>query len=977
MTADFAMARIALLSVEEAADRLSRDDAGDDLIRTVVDLAWGSPDGRPGPQPPRPHDTTMRYIARMGGRATPFGLLAGTRHMAVGPDRHLHVGPRDRHRARIRVDFEVLQRLVAEAIEAADPDRRPLRRNRTLRRHAGGLRYMKSGDATADLVSVRSTAAIEALLDIVGEKTLLAGELLDALEERFPGTSRPALRMFVENTVASELLSTALDLVRPGDEPIELALSILDRIGDQPRAEALADLGAAVRALHRIEPALSDHLDAAFQRILAVAPSLADVSPNRRFHLDLEMDLTAPMLDQRTVQDLTGVVRRLEKLFGRPAYLPEFRKAFRRRYEDAEVSLLEALDLENGVLRPRDRNVSPLAEQAEVTMPPGRHPAEVPVEVLRLFGEWAVRGGEIDISGLPGVPRTTARGLLASLLDNHESRFDSMLTAGYQRTSLALIARFVVGREEMTEVVRAWSDEGSEGADDPDAPLHAELVYSPGGRISNALIRPRVFQHDVALDGGGDGSLALERLRLRLDGDALRLRDSVTGRDVILEMNCSHNVGAPGLDPIYTTLGMMVSPGAVGWSWGQLSSQSHLPRVVCGRVIVAPEIWNITGAAVKEVLTSADPPAELRRRLPGLGKRRFVGVGEDDRLLPVDVDSARSIELALTRLAKDERVELIELPHLESPAAAGPTGRHVCEVTVPLRREEKSPPRRLPVVPFDPQAGASWVYFKLYCGPSAADTIAARIAEHADRLNTAGQIDDWFFLRYFDEGFHVRVRMRPSAQEYRPAVLTALDRLATELRQRGLVTRAVMDEYIPEVARYGGYASLRKAEALFTADSAAVARLVAAGPSEQVRLYQCVADILGWTDTLFDTPDRKRDFLRRCRSGLGLEYGATTRNVRGRFFRKHRAELKTHLASASVDGQTLLRLTDLVAAAAGSVPLPTAASVLHMHCNRLFTVDSRRLEFLAYDLADRKMLERRARSSEPTPESNLLGEEPR
>ncbi|KOX07135.1 thiopeptide-type bacteriocin biosynthesis protein [Micromonospora profundi] len=961
MTTDFAMARIPLLSVEEAADLLARDDTGGDLVRSVVDLAWSSPEGIPGEQPPRPHETTMRYIARMGGRATPFGLLAGTRHVKVGADRRIELGPRERHRAGIRVDFELLERLVAEAIAVADPDRRPLRRNRTLRRQAGGLRYMKAGDATADMVSVRGTAAIDTVLDIVGEKTLLAGELLDALEGRFPGTSRAALRSFVDRAVQSELLTTAIDLVRPGDEPFDLALSTLDRIGDQLRAGALAGLGAEVRTLRRIEPALGGRLEAAFRRFVEEVPSLADVPPNRRFHLDLEMDLAAATLDRRTVQDLTDVVRRVEKLFGRQVLLTEFRKAFRRRYEDAEVPLLEALDLENGVLQPGDRNVSPLAQQAEVTMQHSRPLVEVPRELLRLFGEWAQHGGEIDISQLPGVPRTTSRGLLASLLDNHEGRFDSMLTAGYQRTSLALIARFVVGREETTEAVRAWSEATAEDADDPDAPLHAELVYSPGGRVSNALVRPRVFRHDVALGGGGDGSLSLDRLRLRLDGETLRLRDSVTGRDVILEMNAAHNVTAPGLDPIYSFLGMMVSPGAVGWSWGALSPQPHLPRVVCGRVIVAPEIWALTGAAVKEVLVSDDPSAELRRRLPGLGKRRFVGVGEDDRLLPVDVDSARSIALALTRPAKNERVELTELPHIESPTAVGPTGRHVCEVTIPLRREEKLPRRRLPVAPFDPRAGLAWVYFKLYCGSSAADAVLARIARHVERLGEAGLIDDWFFLRYLDEGFHLRVRMRPAGPEHRPGVLTAMDAFATALRAEGLITRAVMDEYIPEVARYGGHSSLRKAEALFTADSAAVARLVASGTPEQLRLYQSVADILAWTGRLTSTLDQQHDFLCRCRDGLGLEYGGT-RNVRGRFFRRHRADLDAYLASATVDGVTLLRLTDLIATSGGSLPMPIAASVLHMHCNRLFMVDGRRLEFLAYDLADRKVLERRARS---------------
>ena len=34
---------------------------------------------------------------------------------------------------------------------------------------------------------------------------------------------------------------------------------------------------------------------------------------------------------------------------------------------------------------------------------------------------------------------------------------------------------------------------------------------------------------------------------------------------------------------------------------------------------------------------------------------------------------------------------------------------------------------------------------------------------------------------------------------------------------------------------------------------------------------------------------------------------------------------------------------------------------MHMHCNRLFAVDGRRLEYLAYELAGRKIREQAAR----------------
>ena len=45
---------------------------------------------------------------------------------------------------------------------------------------------------------------------------------------------------------------------------------------------------------------------------------------------------------------------------------------------------------------------------------------------------------------------------------------------------------------------------------------------------------------------------------------------------------------------------------------------------------------------------------------------------------------------------------------------------------------------------------------------------------------------------------------------------------------------------------------------------------------------------------------------------------------------------------------------------------PVLGLVMHMHCNRLFAVDGRRMEYLAYELAARKLREHEARRERGT-----------
>lgn len=965
----FAMIRAALLGVEEAAAIVAGDAEPDALTLSAVNLAWGSPqDGSSRPDE-RPYTTTLRYVARMGGRATPFGLFAGTQHVAIGRERRLALDDRDRHRVLTRVDTEALQTTVADAMTEVGPERWLVRRNGTLREAAGSLRYTKSGDATADVVTLRPTPAIMAVLETVGEKTVLVAEVLDTLAAMSPGQPRDALRDFVTRLVETGLLHRAVDLAQPGAEPVDLALTLLDRIGDPVRGRALAELVRATGGDQPLSVALADRLDTAWDRATAALPPLAEVPRNRRYHLDLELAMRERTLDDRTVTDLADAVRRLELFLGRPGYLAGFREAFKRRYEDAEVPLLTALDAESGVLRRPARETSSLARLAGVRHP-GHHPdVEISTELLDVLGRWT--GGEtaVDLAHLPLAEHSTARGLFAALLDEETAGFHSMLIAGYQRSPMALVGRFAFGRPEMAERLGAWQRERFDvDESDPAAPIHAELVYSPGDRFGNILLRPRLYDETIALDGGAGGSLSLDRLLVRVDGDVVRLREAVTGRDVVVEMNTPHNVTADAVDPIYSFLGILVSPGAIGWSWGALTRLPHLPRITCGRVIVSPERWTITGADVRGVLADREPGARLRALLPGIGDRRWIGLGDDDRLLPVDLESRRSIEVGLARSGRADKVELTELPHVEHPAMAGPRGRHVAEVVVPMRPVVGPVRHTRRADRYDPAAGDAWVYFRYDCGSSTADTVIARAGELAERL-LGTHAEDWFFIRYRDDTTHVRVRVRPGEPRFRPQVLVALDRLGAQLREEGLVSRAAMDQYVPEVTRYGGERCLPLAEAVFTADSAAVAAFVASGPSELVRLCQAVATMTHWIRTVFESPDEQHEFAKRCARGLGLRF-APTGNPHGRFYREKRSYLDDYLATAVPDAATTARLEELVAGlrthAEPARLQQVLASVLHMHCNRLFSVDGRRLEFLAHDIVARKLREYRARGDRRT-----------
>jgi thiopeptide-type bacteriocin biosynthesis protein len=55
--------------------------------------------------------------------------------------------------------------------------------------------------------------------------------------------------------------------------------------------------------------------------------------------------------------------------------------------------------------------------------------------------------------------------------------------------------------------------------------------------------------------------------------------------------------------------------------------------------------------------------------------------------------------------------------------------------------------------------GEEWLYYKIYCGNYTADKILINeVQTIVNKLFRKKLIDQWFFIRYYDPDFHLRIR---------------------------------------------------------------------------------------------------------------------------------------------------------------------------------------------------------------------------
>jgi thiopeptide-type bacteriocin biosynthesis protein len=551
-----------------------------------------------------------------------------------------------------------------------------------------------------------------------------------------------------------------------------------------------------------------------------------------------------------------------------------------------------------------------------------------------------------------------------------------------------LLGRFCHADEQLRRHVQRHLR--AEEALRPDA-LFAEIVHLPEGRVGNILFRPVLRGHELPFLGRSGAAearqLPVTDLLVSVAGERVVLRSRRLDREVIPRLTSAHNYGQRSLG-IYRFLCSLQDQGltpGVGWSWGALREAPFLPRVTAGRLVLSRAAWNLAARELRPLAGASFPAVqELRRRL---GWPRWIALAEHDNELPVDLDNALCVETFAHLIGRRPSARVVELfPPPDQQCARGPEGRFVHELVVPfVARNPSTRPR--PPAAGPPAArrtfapGSEWLYLKLYTGTSTADQVLTELVRPVvDEAMGAAHADGWFFIRYGDPDWHLRLRLHGAPEALHAEVLPRLQQATRPLLEDGRLWRVQLDTYERELTRYGGTVeSMELCERIFCADSEAVLAIVEGlqgdeGLDARWRLTLLGAHLL-LEDLGLDLA-RRLEVTRRSRAGFGREFRVDV-DLKRQLGGKYRAEAAglTALLAGELDDDPLLaggiaalrarseRLRTLVAEA-GDAPLEALApSLVHMHANRLLRSAARAQELVIHDFLLRQYRTRAARSS--------------
>lgn len=972
--------------------------------------------------------TLVRYFARMAGRGTPFGLFAGLSMGRPGAVTRLRLSPREALRRHTRLDMDYVCALV-EKVRQEPGVRAQLSYvpNSSLYLTAGRLRYMEmrhtGRERTYHLVAVEPSSYLDATLARARSGASLES-LAEALTQDDADVGLDDARAFIVELIESQVLVPTWAPPLTGPEPIPALLASSE--GLSALEPTRAKLAAAHQALGRIDAAppgapIDSYREVA--RILDGLPVPAELP--RLFQVDMLRPAEEASLSPRVVAACEGaieVLRRISVNSGTATPLARFQQRFVARYETRAVPLLEALDEETGIGFAVDGGTSsgtgPLLQgfafplkEGDGRFPGGAHWRHL---LNRLETCWRERSRELaltedDLRALesrdaPTLPEAfsivaTVVGASTGQVDN--GAFRIILESLSGPSGAVMVGRFCHADPTLEAATRDYLR--AEEALRPEA-VFAEVVHLPQGRMGNVICRPALREHDIVFLGQSgvpqEHRLELADLWLSVEQGRLVLRSRRLGREVVPRMTHAHNYFSLGLGA-YRFLGQLQQQGvqSLAFSWGPLAQAPFLPRVTHGRVVLSLARWRVEsdvlktwGAARGSARYLALQHFRRQARLP-----RWVCLQDGDNQLPIDLDNVLSVD-TFVQLARNRPagVTLEELyPTPEELCVTGPDGRYMHEVVLPFRRRE--PLARTPVAPTVPTAavtrtfppGSEWLYAKLYTGTATADRLLTlTLAPVLRRLTATGAVSQWFFLRYGDPDWHLRLRLHGAPERLYAEALPMLQAACASALASGDGWKLQLDTYEREVERYGGPVGVTLSEQLFAADSEAVLSLLEAHPGDAGASLRWRLALLGM-DTLLEalglSLDQKLAVTSRCREGFGTEFRVDARfeDQLSQRFRKERKELESMLDAAATDegpwraGHDILarrgaRLRPFAeqlqeAEREGRLSLPLtglAESFLHMHVNRLLASDQRPQELILYDFLARLYRSRLARASE-------------
>lgn len=697
-------------------------------------------------------------------------------------------------------------------------------------------------------------------------------------------------------------------------------------------------------------------------------------------YLIAEREIQNGGFDKKTFRYIPELIECLQKLAGSntSADLRSFRNHFIRRYEQAEVPLLEALDPEAGpgygsftsqvgsspltrlaAIRDEDDNIGEDALRnkliAEII---AAREAGKTVELERLI--------PLDKKVNP-LPNSLT--VLCNVVDG-----EVWLDFAGGASGISILGRFahaIPAIEQYCKNIAASEQQANPGV------LFFDIGYTKEISVDNINRRPAIYdtQLNILNYDTSSSPLGLNDILISVQNNEVLLRSKSLGKRLIPRLSTMYNYKRSDLslfrllmDIQYQGIASQLMINVTKLAPGL----SYYPRVQFRNIIVSPAIWKIQAEIVFKDCPKDKKRECLSTHLKSVLTCSHIRTGVADQTLLLNVEKDTDIDLMLDRLEKNKELLLEEarlpvtpivIDQRKKPLLAQLvlTLSHTQKIFDPMRLSRSGQSeiaRNTWVAP-----GEEWLYFEIYISPYRSDTLLNDKISRFLNLNRK-RIKAWFFIRYTEDGEHIRLRLKVSGQQHGYILIKRLSESLREELNAGIVSDIKLRIYRKEIQRYSAEL-IDKVEDHFHKDSQFVLSMLSNMLTDTAKYRLCVdvLETIAKSDLL--TEEEYELSARQMERYLSTEHGITTEDYK-EINKTYRSYLKEDFPGLSTRAAVLhqrliVSFIDTIRQYGAATRPQILADLIHMHINRLFAKDQRLHELIIYNFYLNQQTARRKR----------------
>jgi thiopeptide-type bacteriocin biosynthesis protein len=798
--------------------------------------------------------TLYNYYTRMYSNPVPYGYFSSVGLGEWHPVKN-DITVRAFRRC-VKLDMEVLAALVAHINEQEFVKKSAkFFPNNTIYQAGLHLRYVEVAGTTQKpgykISAVENSDFLESIL-----QSAAGGIRIPELAQQLAGEDYSAgeLSEFFFELVNAQLLIPEIQPNMSGPDPFSRICELVNAlpVANDPGFDILKEqLHSVSEILQKLNEQDGD-TRSLYKTLMGILEEMQVAFDERHLlQVDTFSELDEANLSIDVQQSLLEGVKALS-CFNQNNYKPfleSFKTKFVEKYEEAWIPLMQAIDTESGVsfgyfsfadesaltsgvvfAKPDNNYLSRNAEGDKL-----RRLLYKKYMDAWIKSEYTVRLTKEDLKDIPDkVGQLGASFQVIFNVVNKKEKLLVLRTAGHSSAG-NLLSRFAYASENISDAMQEIAQREQEIYE---GSIMAEIVHLPEPRIGNITFRPLFRDYEIPVLThsmmGPENQVRLSDLMISVREGRIVLWSTKHDKPVIPMLTNAHNYSL-NTSPAYQFLSELVYQDmlpSLFMDRGDLSYMSSFNRrIQYENVILYPATWNFERADLQELI-DAGPVIDIsvvekfreKWQIPLL---TTWSVNASSVL--IQWDSIISVQHFLRSIQHTTDTVFLEEYLFDDNAAAvtDTEGRpyyseFVAIVNNSLKSKQTSyyhfPKEITETVKQKFYPGDEWVYFKIYSGVKTSNKILCNeLNETINNLYEQDRIRKFFFIRYTDPEYHLRLRVLVQPGEAHH-VMEAISSSLSHYMANNFIWKMQVDTYMREIGRYG-METIEFSESAFEVDS--------------------------------------------------------------------------------------------------------------------------------------------------------------